>query len=176
MSKATDGTAEQGTYVRTNGINIYYESYGSGQTLIFLHGSMGTGRVWKPYIPVLSQDFNVIIPDARGHGRTENPDGSIGLHLLADDIATLIDALKLKRPYLCGWSMGGDIGLDATLRYPDRIGGLIVGGVTHRISEAYFASLKAMGLEGPGQINFEQAATSIPQLIALWQAEHNQSP
>jgi pimeloyl-ACP methyl ester carboxylesterase len=176
MSQATDDTGQQGTYVQANGIDIYYEAFGRGQTLIFLHGSMGTGRVWKPYLPVLSQGFNIIVPDARGHGKTENPDGSISLHLLADDIAALIDALKLKRPYLCGWSMGGDIGLDVALRYPDRVSGLIVGGVTHRISETYFASLKAMGLEGPGQINFEQAAKSIPQLIALWQAEHNQSP
>lgn len=62
------------------------------------------------------------------------------------------------------------------MRYPDRVSGLIVGGVTHRIPETYFASLKAMGLEGPGQINFEQAEKNIPQLINQWQTEHVQSP
>jgi pimeloyl-ACP methyl ester carboxylesterase len=56
------------------------------------------------------------------------------------------------------------------------VGAWIVGGVTLRISETYSASLKAMGLEGPGRINFEQAEKSIPQLIDLWKTEHVQSP
>jgi pimeloyl-ACP methyl ester carboxylesterase len=165
-----------GEFVRTNGINIYYESFGSGRSLIFLHGAMGTGKVWKPYVPLLSNDFNLILPNARGHGLTENPGKEIGLHLIADDIAGLIEALKLEKPFLCGWSMGGDVSLDIAMRYPDRVRGLIVGGVTHRISEIYLASAQAMGLERPGQVNFEQAEKNIPQLINLWKTEHVQSP
>ena len=176
MSKEVIETTQPGKFMNANGINIYYEAFGSGQTVIFLHGSMGTGEVWKPYIPILSQNFNLILPDARGHGKTENPDGEINLHQLADDLAAFIDALELNRPVLCGWSMGGDLGLDVAIRYPDKIGGLIVGGVTHRISETYFASLTAMGLDGPGQINFERAEENIPQLVALWKTMHTQSP
>jgi pimeloyl-ACP methyl ester carboxylesterase len=137
---------------------------------------MGTGKVWKPYVPILSNDFNIILPDVRGHGKTHNPGREIDLHLIADDVAGLIDALKLEKPFLCGWSMGGDVSLDVAMRYPHIVSGLIVGGVTHRISERYLASLKAMGLEGPGQINFEQAEQNIPQLINLWKTEHIQSP
>ena len=176
MSGKINGTSQTGRFVNANGINMYYESFGSGISLIFLHGSMGTGKVWKPYVPILSNDFNIILPDVRGHGKTENPGKEIDLHLIADDIAGLIDALKLEKPFLCGWSMGGDVSLDIAIRYPDRVSGLIVGGVTHRISETYVASLKAMGLEGPGQINFEQAEKNIPQLINLWKTEHVQSP
>jgi pimeloyl-ACP methyl ester carboxylesterase len=176
MSLETNDTKQTGQFVIANGTNIYYESFGSGKSLIFLHGSMGTGKVWKPYVPILSNDFNIILPDMRGHGKTENPSKAIDLHSIGDDIVALIDALKLEKPYLCGWSMGGDVSLDVAMRYPDRISGLIVGGVTHRISESYFTSLKAMGLEGPGQINFEQAEQNIPQLINLWKTEHVQSP
>src|SRR3989304_3009444 len=176
MSGKINGTSQTGRFVNANGLNMYYESFGSGISLIFLHGSMGTGKVWKPYVPILSNDFNIILPDVRGHGKTENPGKEIDLHLIADDIAGLIDALKLEKPFLCGWSMGGDVSLDIAIRYPDRVSGLIVGGVTHRISETYVASLKAMGLEGPGQINFEQAEKNIPQLINLWKTEHIQSP
>lgn len=176
MSGKINGTSQTGRFVNANGINMYYESFGSGISLIFLHGSMGTGKVWKPYVPILSNDFNMILPDVRGHGKTENPGKEIDLHLIADDIAGLIDALKLEKPFLCGWSMGGDVSLDIAIRYPDRVSGLIVGGVTHRISETNVASLKAMGLEGPGQINFEKAEKNIPQLINLWKTEHVQSP
>jgi pimeloyl-ACP methyl ester carboxylesterase len=176
MSQEINGTGQTGNFVNANGINIYYESFGSGKSLIFLHGSMGTGKVWKPYVPILLNDFNIILPDLRGHGKTENPDKAIDLHLIADDIVALIEALKLEKPFLCGWSMGGDVSLDVAIRYPDCVSGLIVGGVTHRISESYFASLKAMGLEGPGKVNFEQAEQNIPQLINLWKTEHVQSP
>lgn len=176
MPVEINNMSQTGEFIRTNGINIYYESFGSGIALIFLHGAMGTGKVWKPYVPILSNDFNLFLPDARGHGQTENPGKEIDLHLIADDIAGLIEALKLEKPFLCGWSMGGDVSLDIAMRYPDRISGLIVGGVTHRISETYIASAKAMGLEGPGQVNFEQAEKNIPQLIKLWKTEHVQSP
>ena len=131
-------------FVNANGIKIYYESVGNGKSLIFLHGAMGTSQVWKPYIPILSNDFNIILPDLRGHGKTENPSKEIDLHLMADDIAALIDALKLDKPFLCGWSGGGDIGLDIAMRYPYYVGRLIVGGVTLRVTETALASLKAL--------------------------------
>ena len=107
MSAEINDPIQTEEFVNANGINIYYESFGSGKSLIFLHGAMGTGQVWKPYVPILSNDFNIILPDVRGHGKTENPDKKIDLHLITDDIAALIDALKLNKPYVCGWSMGG---------------------------------------------------------------------
>lgn len=117
MSEDIKSTGQTGKFVNANGINIYYETFGSGKSLIFLHGSMGTGKVWQPYVPILSKDFNIILPDVRGHGKTENPSKEIDLHLIADDIVALIDALKLEKPFLCGWSMGGDVSLDIR-RYP----------------------------------------------------------
>jgi pimeloyl-ACP methyl ester carboxylesterase len=98
MGSASSNPKECWSFVNANGINMYYESFGSGKPLIFLHGSMGTGKVWKPYIPILSNDFNIILPDVRGHGKTENPDKKIDLHLIADDIVALIEALKLEKP------------------------------------------------------------------------------
>ena len=176
MSADINGSSQTGNFVNANGIKIYYESFGSGKPLIFLHGAMGTSQVWKPYVPILSNDFNIILPDVRGHGKTENPGKKIDLHLMADDIAALIDALKLDKPFLCGWSGGGDIGLDIAMRYPDYVSRVIVGGVTLRVTEAAIKTLKAMGLEGPGQINFEQAEKAIPQLTEVWKKDHNQSP
>jgi pimeloyl-ACP methyl ester carboxylesterase len=176
MSTEINGPIQTEEFVNANGINIHYESFGSGKSLIFLHGAMGTSQVWKPYVPILSNDFNIILPDVRGHGKTENPGKNIDLHMIGDDIVALIDALKLNKPYVCGWSMGGDVGLDIAMRYPDCVSGLIVGGVTLHISETYSASLKAMGLEGPGRINFEQAEKSIPQFFDLWKTEHVLSP
>jgi pimeloyl-ACP methyl ester carboxylesterase len=176
MSAEIDDMSQTGNFVNANGIKIFYESVGSGKSLIFLHGSMGTSQVWKPYVPILSNDFKIILPDIRGHGKTENPGKKIDLHLMADDIVALIDSLKLDKPFLCGWSGGGDIGLDIAMRYPNSVSRLIVGGITLRVTETALASLKAMGLEGPGQINFEQAEKAIPQLTNQWKKDHIQSP
>ena len=176
MSNQRKGTFQQGNYVRANGLDIYCQSDGDGNPLICLHGSMGTGNVWKPYAATLSQDFNLILPDARGHGKTVNSGNKISLNILTDDLAGMIDALDLERPFICGWSMGGDIGLNLAMRYPDKIGGLVVGVVTHRLPDTYFASLEGLGIDGPGQMNAERAEENIPHLVALWKADHNQSP
>jgi hypothetical protein len=55
MSETSDGTAQQGQYIQANGLNIYYEEYGSGEPLILLHGATGTGSInWNACIPLLS--------------------------------------------------------------------------------------------------------------------------
>ena len=136
MSEVINDMGKTEDFIHANGIKIYYESCGSGKPLIFLHGAMGSSQVWKPYIPILSNDFKIILPDVRGHGKTEKPGRKIDLHLMADDIAALIDALKLDKPCLCSWSGGGDISLDIAMRYPDYVSRLIVGGVTLRVTEA----------------------------------------
>jgi pimeloyl-ACP methyl ester carboxylesterase len=176
MSADINDTSQTENFVNANGIKIHYESFGSGKPLIFLHGAMGTSQVWTPYVPILSNDFKIILPDLRGHGKTENPSKKIDLYSMADDIAALIDALKLDKPFLCGWSTGGDIGLDIAMRYPGYVSKLIVGGVTLRVPEAAIETLKAMGLEEPGRINFEQAEKAIPQLTEVWKKDHSQSP
>ena len=176
MSAVQSDTSPAGRFVPANGLAVYCEAYGGGEPVLFLHGFLSTGRVWQPYVPLLSPDFTLHLPDLRGHGQTENPGGAISTRLLAGDVAALIAALGLERPCLCGWSMGGDVALRVARRYPDLVGKLIVGGVTLSPSDTYFASLKAMGLDGPGQVNFERAEQAIPQLVAVWQAQHRQSP
>ena len=146
MSADINDTRQTENFVIANGNKIYYESFGSGKSLIFLHGAMGTSQVWKPYVPTLSNDFNMILPDVRGHGKTENPGKKIDLHLMADDIAALIDALKLDKPFLCGWSTGGDIGLDIAMRYPNCVSRLIVGGVTLRVYRGKHRNLEGYGI------------------------------
>ena len=177
MSQTNNVTAQQGQYVLANGLNIYYEEYGSGEPLILLHGALGTGSIqWKAHIPILSSHFRVIMPDARGHGRTDTPHGEIRLPVLTDDVAAFINALNLEKPFLCGWSTGGDTAVDIGIRYPNSVKAMVVGGVTHRVSETYLDSLSALGVEGPGQVNTEQTEKAIPQLVAMFRSAHAQGP
>jgi len=177
MSQANDVMSQQGQYVQANGLKMYYEEYGSGEPLVLIHASLATGAGnWKAYIPYLSPHFRLIMPDLRGHGRTNNPQGEIRLPTLTDDLVAFIKELNLEKPFLCGWSGGGDIALDVGIRYPNSVRAMVVGGVTHRVSEEYFNTMRAMGAEAPGKVNFEQFEKAMPQFVELLRIAHSQSP
>ncbi len=106
----------------SNGIRIHYRRTGSGDkpALILLHGFSDNGLCWLPVAQALEADYDVIMPDARGHGRSEAPLGPYGSRAMAADVKGLADALDLERPILMGHSMGGITAYTAAALYPDR--------------------------------------------------------
>ena len=177
LSNVNDTPTQQGKYIQVNDLSIYYEEYGSGEPLILLHGATGTGSVnWKAHLPILSPHFRVIVPDLRGHGRTNDSSREIRLPMLIDDVVAFINTLALQKPFLCGWSMGGDITLNVGIHHPNLVKAMVVGGVTHRISETNFENLKAMGFESAGKINPEQFEKGMPQMIEWLQTAHPENP
>src|SRR6059036_1537938 len=100
-----------GQYAEVNGLKLYYETHGAGRPLILLHGGLGSGEMFGPILPTLSERHQVITVDLQGHGRTADIDRPIDIRLMADDIAALIDHLGLERPDLVGYSLGGGVAL-----------------------------------------------------------------
>lgn len=93
----------------TNGINIHYtRTGGNKQPLVLLHGLMANGRCWTGLAHVLEKEYDVIMPDARGHGNSSVPDFGYRYEDHTNDVAGLINALRLSPPILLGHSMGGD--------------------------------------------------------------------
>jgi pimeloyl-ACP methyl ester carboxylesterase len=166
-------TSPNGHYVKANGLNIYYEEYGSGEPLVFIHGGMGIGSNFEPQIPLFFKQFRVIAPDSRGHGKTDNPSGEFSYRLMADDMAAFINALELHRPSICGWSDGGQIALELGMQYPDLIKCMVVGAAWYQFSQSYQTILKAMGFESPGRVNIERIKQSMPQFVKLWRSWHS---
>jgi pimeloyl-ACP methyl ester carboxylesterase len=115
-----------GQYAQVNGINLYYETMGIGRPLILLHGGLGSGEMFGPVRPALAEHHQVIAPDLQGHGRTADIDRPIDIRLMADDIAALIDHLGLDKPDLVGYSLGGGVALLTAVKYPDKVGRLVV--------------------------------------------------
>lgn len=92
----------------TNGIDIHYLRTGDGKhPVVLLHGLMGNGACWTPVARALDGEFDVIMPDARGHGRSSAPHHGYRYDDHASDVAGLIRSLELARPVLLGHSMGG---------------------------------------------------------------------
>src|SRR5438876_3236848 len=113
------GTKAAGQYADVNGIKLYYEIHGTGAPLILLHGGLGAISMFGPNLPALAKGRQVIAVDLQGHGRTADIDRPLSPELMADDIAALIKHLKLERPDVMGYSLGGGVALQTAIRQPE---------------------------------------------------------
>lgn len=104
-----------------NGISMHVEDRGAGPTALFVHGFPLSGRMWQPTIDRLQRSLRCIAPDLRGHGRSD-ASAQASIELFADDLASLLVALRIDRPVVVvGLSMGGMIALDFFRRYRPRV-------------------------------------------------------
>ena len=172
MTQTDVNSTQQGQYAQVNGLDMYYEEYGSGKPLILLHSGTATSHMWQPHISSFIPHFRVITLDSRAHGRTDNPIAELSYHLMADDVAAFIQALNLTKPVVFGYSDGGQIALEIGIRYPSLTGALVVGAAWYRFSETYLDWLKASGFERSGVVNIEQIQREEPDWVKLWQTEH----
>lgn len=113
--------------VQTNGIETFYEDLGSGRPIVLLHGARSDHRIWADRAAALADEYRLIVPDVRGHGRTGGSErSSYSIPLFADDLHALVTELELERPVVCGLSMGGMIAQVFADRHPDSRSGLCV--------------------------------------------------
>jgi len=113
--------------VNINGIEIYYEVYGSGPPILFLHGNRESSRIFKNLPALLEKDYRLYLIDSRDHGNSGRSK-QLNYQLMADDIEQFIIGLNIERPLLFGFSDGGIIGLLLAIRSPDLLSGLIAAG------------------------------------------------
>jgi pimeloyl-ACP methyl ester carboxylesterase len=118
-------SAGTGQYAEVNGINLYHEIHGSGRPLMLLHGGLGSGEMFGPILATLATDHQVILVDLQGHGRTADVDRPLDVRLMADDIAALIDYLGVTKPDIVGYSLGGGVGFQVAIKYPEKVGRLV---------------------------------------------------
>jgi pimeloyl-ACP methyl ester carboxylesterase len=108
--------------VITNGIRIHYHRTGGDKPpLVVSHGFSDNGLCWTRVAQVLEKDYDVIMPDARGHGQSEAPEGAYTARVHAADLAGLIRALELGKPALMGHSMGAATTATTAALYPDLV-------------------------------------------------------
>jgi pimeloyl-ACP methyl ester carboxylesterase len=110
-----------------NGIRIHYRRTGGGKLpLVLLHGLTGGGACWIPLARALEEEFDVVMPDARGHGKSGTPPEGYRYGDFAADLAGLIHELGLVTPILLGHSMGGMTAAVAASQSGTRIRGVIL--------------------------------------------------
>jgi pimeloyl-ACP methyl ester carboxylesterase len=135
--------------VELSGLRMYYETEGVGEPLLLLHGGTGCRQDWV-YAgrDQFVREYAVITPDARGHGRTSNPQTTITHRQCAMDTLALLDRLGISKCRAIGLSMGGNILLHMATLQPNRIEAMVVVSATMYFPEQARAIMRQVPAPG----------------------------
>ena len=153
---------EAGKRVSVNGMQMYYEVSGQGKPIVVLHGAYMDIPTMGGIIPKLAETHRVYALEFQGHGRTTDTDRPITYENLADDVAAFMDAVKLEKADIFGYSMGGETALQLAIRHPAKVDKLVAASVAYDLrgwQPVYTAFIPQMSVEGFLQMPFfkEQA-------------------
>ncbi len=151
MSKAT-----------VNNIELYYETAGSGESVLFFHGLGSSARDWEMQIPAFTKQFKTIAFDLRGHGQSQKPKGPYSMSLFAKDTAELIKSLGVGSVHVVGISLGGMIAFQLAVDHPELVKSMVIVNsgpelVVRTLKERWqvfmrFAIVRVMGMRKMGEV------------------------
>jgi pimeloyl-ACP methyl ester carboxylesterase len=159
-----------------NGIQMYCEIRGQGYPLVLLHGFTGSGSDWKPIYPEPPEGSCLIIPDLRGHGRSNNPTGEFSHRQSAWDVFALLDNLGVQQFDAIGISAGGNTLLHMATRRPERPRAMILVSATTHFPDQARALMGQVTSENRSDEEWEFMRKSHKygdvQIRALWRQVH----
>jgi pimeloyl-ACP methyl ester carboxylesterase len=156
-----------------NGIGMFYEVDGKGEPLLLLHGGGGCHEDWvHAGRDQFLQQYQLISPDARGHGRSTNPQNTITHRQCALDTLGLLDHLGIERCRAIGLSMGGSILLHVATLQPDRITAMVLVSATMYFPEQARAIMRQVPEQQPNdqwEAMRKRHQLGDEQIAALWE-------
>ncbi|HEX5549128.1 MAG TPA: alpha/beta hydrolase [Ktedonobacterales bacterium] len=139
----SDMLAECG-YAPVNGLEMYYEIYGSGQPLVLLHGNLSTiGTSFGQMIPLLAATRRVIAIEQQGHGHTADIDRPFSIGQWTQDTAALLRHLGIEQADFFGYSSGGGVAMEMALHSPDLVRKFVFAGGTSYSRDGFYPELLA---------------------------------
>jgi 3-oxoadipate enol-lactonase len=103
--------------------SLHYDVAGNGDALILIHGGLLTKEMWDGAFEKFAQRYRVVRYDARNHGRSRSEEATFA-HF--EDLRMLMDGLKIDKAVLMGLSLGSKTAIDFSLKYPNRVSGLVL--------------------------------------------------
>ena len=119
---------------QNEGVGIHYEVHGEGRPVVLLHGFPDSGRLWRHQVPALADaGFRVIVPDLRGYGASDKPEGvdHYNMLLLAADVGAVLDAEGIHDAHVVGHDWGAALAWVIAAVAPDRVDHLVAMSVGH---------------------------------------------
>jgi pimeloyl-ACP methyl ester carboxylesterase len=158
---------DAGHFAEVNGIKLYYESYGSGEPLIMLHGNGGSINAFSNQIPFFEKYYRVIAIDSRLQGKSGGSPERISYELMASDFCALLDFLNIKSANVLGWSDGGIDGILMAMNCPEKVKKLAVSGANTVPDSSALSNADIQGMidfvAHPG--NATKAAIALVQMM-----------
>jgi pimeloyl-ACP methyl ester carboxylesterase len=157
----------------TNGIRVsYLRTGGDKPPVVMLHGLLGSGACWTPLARALEGEFDVVMPDARGHGASSTPTHGYRYDDHAGDILGLIHGLGLSRPVLLGHSMGGMVAAVVASRGQNQIARLLRGLVL--VDPTFLSPERQREVRDSEVADLHRRALALPKsdLVAEARARH----
>ncbi|MCQ1530532.1 alpha/beta fold hydrolase [Lutispora saccharofermentans] len=112
------------------GINVRY-SLNDKSVVLFLHFSGGNLNMWEGILPQFENKYSIIVPDFRGHGKSDKPLAGYHIDDMANDIYLLLEKLNVERCHIVGSSMGAEVGLSLAASHPELVLSLICEGALY---------------------------------------------
>jgi N-formylmaleamate deformylase len=155
-----------------NGIRIHYVRTGGDKPpLVLAHGFSDNGLCWTPVAQALEGDYDVILPDARGHGLSDAPETGYDTEDQVADLVGVIRALKLDRPGLMGHSMGANTVAFTAATHPDIVSCVILEDPPWRVRDPGTGERQARVQQRRAEILSRKARTR-QDLIASCREDH----
>jgi pimeloyl-ACP methyl ester carboxylesterase len=150
----------------------YTRTGGNGLPIILLHGLTANGTCWTAVARALESDYDIMMPDARGHGKSSAPEAGYRYEDHAKDVIGLIKALRLPAPILVGHSMGGLVATVVAGHHPKLLRGLILADPTFLSPEVQRQVSEGDAAEQHRRI----LKMSMDQVVADMRSRHPQRP
>jgi pimeloyl-ACP methyl ester carboxylesterase len=119
--------------VSINGTDIFFAQFGEGPPVLLLHGGLANSNYWGYQVRELAKSFSVTVMDTRGHGRSPVTSSDFSYAIFAQDVAGLLDVLKIPTISIVGWSDGAITGLQFAISKPERVSRLFAFGANSTV-------------------------------------------
>ncbi|MFD9027228.1 alpha/beta fold hydrolase [Streptomyces parvulus] len=144
-----------GDYADLPGVRTWYETEGTGDPLVLLHGGFCTNETWGAQRADLAAAHRVLLPERRAHGHTPDVAGPLTYQDMADDTVAFLETVVGGPAHLVGWSDGGVVALLVVLARPDLVRRVVVVGATFRPAGESFAEPGMLDAMTPGSPDME---------------------
>jgi pimeloyl-ACP methyl ester carboxylesterase len=128
---------------QVNDVSIYYEIHGTGEPLVMVHGGVNPAEMFGLPLSEMARTHQVIAMHMRGHGYSTDTDAPWSCEQMADDVAAVLGELAVPKADVMGYSLGAGVGLQLTIRHPEKVRKLVAISIAFRADGGNYPEIRA---------------------------------